>query len=206
MSLKLVTPPANEPISLVEAKAHLREDSSDQDDLIAIFIKAARQHAEKFLGRALIAQTWDLYLDAFPTEDDLGWIEIPLPPLIGVDGVFYVDGNGDEQEFSVASYNVVGTHGRDNVRARVELTSSGAWPTTSDTTNAVRIRFTAGYQDTSVSPVEDAVDDDIRAAILLILGSFYANREQVVIGQTATVLPWGAVELMKMRRVDLSMA
>lgn len=203
MTLKLVTPPADEPITLQDAKRHLRAVDDDEDDLIAIFLKAARQHAEKFTGRAFIDQTWDYYLDEFPDDDDA--IEIPLSPLIAVEGVFYTDDAVAEQEFDAASYIVTGEGDRSNKRAKISLTTSGSWPTPRDAGNSVRIRFRAGYLNTDSPPAAD-VDSDIIAAILMHLGSLYENRQTVVIGQAASMLPWGAEALLRMKRVDLSMA
>lgn len=202
MTLTLITAPAASPVSLVEAKAHLRVVDDDEDDLIGVFINAATAHAEKFLGRALVDQTWDYILDEFPDDD--GSIEIPLPPLIEVVGVFYTDSAGDEQEMTGADYVVSGAGGRGNHPARIFL-PTGSWPTPRDTMGAIRVRFRSGYLDTSSPPAAD-IDEDIRAAILLIIGSLYAHRETVVVGQVATMVPWSAERLLRMKRVDLSLA
>jgi hypothetical protein len=77
MSLQLNTPPAQEPVTLAQAKAWLRvESGTDEDDLIAALIAAARARAEWHTGRAFVTQGWTLWLDrAAPV------IGIPLPPL-----------------------------------------------------------------------------------------------------------------------------
>lgn len=204
MALKLVTGATVNPISLEEAKEHLRVEDDDEDTLIELLIGAATKHSEKFMGRALYAQTWDLYVDQFPGEGDVypDVIKLPLSPLLDVVGVFYRDASDVEQEFAAASYLV----DEASEPARLVLGNSGSWPTTRDGANAVRIRFRAGYVDNALSPAVGAVPDDIRSAILLYLGSLYAHRETVVIGQTATAMPWGAEQLLRMNRVDLSMA
>lgn len=66
MATKRVTPPAIEPVTLDEAKAHLRVDINAEDSLITRLISDAREWVERFLRRSLITQTWALYLDAFP--------------------------------------------------------------------------------------------------------------------------------------------
>lgn len=200
MGLKLVTPPATRPLTLTEVKLHLREDSSDQDAVIELLLRAAVEHndgPEGFLGRALIDQTWDLYLDEFP----VGAIEIPLPPLIEVVGVFYNDSAGDEQEWSATNYIVDNA----NEPARLLIAGSGSWPTISTDANAVRIRFRAGYLDNSSPPVAN-VPFDIKAGLLLYIGALYANREETVIGQTVAKLPWGAEALLRRKRKHLGMA
>ena len=60
MGIKVVTPPATEPVTLAEAKLHLRVDGSDEDALITRLISAAREQCEQELGRALADPTVDL--------------------------------------------------------------------------------------------------------------------------------------------------
>lgn len=197
MALKLVTAPATYPVSLVEAKAHLRVDFDDDDTIIEIYRKAATEAAEKFTGRAFIDQTWDYYLDVFPTSE----INIPLPPLIEIIGVFYRDSNGDEQQLAVTGYEVDSA----TELARVALAYAASWPTARTIANAVRVRFRAGYE-TDNSPQTENVPFAIKAAILLTIGTLYANRETVVIGQTATMLPWAAEQLLRPYRVHTAIA
>jgi uncharacterized phiE125 gp8 family phage protein len=199
MAVKLITAPATYPVSLVEAKAHLRVDFDDDDTLIDVYRKAATEDTERFTGRAFIEQTWDFYLDAFPTDGSS--IRIPKPPLISVDGVFYQDGNGDEQEAAASIYRV------DNASelARVSLAYAASWPSARSVTNAVRIRFTAGYVDGN-SPAAANVPYAVKAAIMLILGTLYAHRETVVIGQSVAMMPWAAEQLLWPYRVHTAMA
>lgn len=195
MAYRLITPPATDPVSVEDARDRLRVDGSDDDVKLAAYIKAATRHAESFLKRALIDQTWELVLDKFPTNE----IEIKKPPLIEVVSVKYDDANGDEQTVDPASYTV------DAVSQPGWLLPASAWPTTFDAINAVRIRFRAGYLDQGVSPAVANVPDDIKHAILFEVGTFLAQGETVVIGQSVAQLPhweW----LLRPHRVDLGMA
>jgi hypothetical protein len=78
--LKLSTAPTTEPVTVAEAKAHLRVDAevAEEDTLIAAYISAAREYCEGFQNRAYVTQTWELWLDEWPETDH---IDIPLPPL-----------------------------------------------------------------------------------------------------------------------------
>ncbi len=211
MGLKLVIAPSTSPVSIDEAKAHLREDSDDFNTEIQAFIYAATQFVdgpEGFLGRALIDQTWDYYLDEFPCGPNLfehrrrrQAIEIPLPPLIEVIGVYYLDNSGSEQEFDAGSYTVDDA----SKPARIVLKSNACWPTPACEANAVRIRFRAGYLDTN-SPPQANVPFPIKAAILMYIGDLYLNRENTVVGDAPAKLPWAAEQLLRPHRVILSMA
>lgn len=196
--MKLVTAPSGYPVSLAEAKAHLRYEDDDQDALISALIGAAVDYAQNFLGRSLLDQAWDYYLDSFDAAKPL---TIPLPPLIEVVGLFYLDSAGDEQEFSAASYSVDNS----SEPARISLLYGGTWPTAIAQANAIRVRFRAGYLNTDSPPVA-AVPFAIKAAILLTVGTLFEHRETVVIGQTAVTLPFGAEQLLRQYRVQLGMA
>lgn len=191
MTLKLITAPATEPVTASEAKSHLRVDTTADDTLIGTLITAARQHVENHLRRALITQTWELVMDAFPAGDV---IRLPRPPLVSVTSIKYTDEDGNESTFSSAAY-VVDT---DSTKGRVVLKSGETWP--SDTlaaANGVRVRYVAGYGEAS------AVPRPIRQAILLLIGTLYENRESVLVAQGVTVaqLPFGVEALLMPYRI-----
>jgi uncharacterized phiE125 gp8 family phage protein len=198
MGVTVVTAPQTLAVSLEEAKLHLRVDHADDDALIELFLKAAIANAESFLGRRLIDQTLDAFLDAFPR----GGIEVPYPPLIELQGLFYRDSAGNEQEADAATYIVDAS----SSPARVSMPVGQMWPTTQARQNAVRIRYRAGYLDQGVSPPVANVEPDIKVAILMNLGTLYNSRESIVVGSTPTKMPWGAEELLRRHRVELSMA
>jgi uncharacterized phiE125 gp8 family phage protein len=199
MPVKLVTPSEDLVVTLAEAKAHLRVNSTDENDLIEALIKAATDYTEQFLGRSLLDQTWDFYLDAFPLAGKP--ILVPLPPLIEVTGVFYNDLNDDEQEFDSGDYAVDTA----SEPARIYLPSNGSWPSATSAMNAVRVRYRAGFLDNN-SPQAANVPFAIKAAILMTVGTLYEHRETLVIGQTAVLLPWAAEQLLRPYRVHVAMA
>lgn len=195
--LTSVLEPASEPLTLAEAKTHLRVDTSDDDEYVNALIVAARNHVESITRRALITQTWDLYIDDFPGVDNP--IELPKAPLQSVTSIIYVDENGDEQTLNASSYIVstVGVPGR--ITPEYELD----WPVTREIVDAVRIRFVAGYEDSGSSPQDlaDNVPDAIKHAIKLIISHWYENREPVNIGNIITPLPMAIDALLAPYRV-----
>jgi uncharacterized phiE125 gp8 family phage protein len=209
MALKIVTPPATEPISLVEAKAHLRVDHNDDDATIAFLITVARQYVDAvsgWLGRALVAQTWDLVFDAFPIPQasccgpvtpsgmPSAAIEMPWPPLQSVTSVKYIDTAGVETTLAATEYMV------DTISDPGWLIPISAWPATKNVANAVMIRFVAGY-----GPTAADVPAPVRHALLLLIGHWYENREQVIAqyeGNATTLpLPFGVDALLSSFRV-----
>jgi uncharacterized phiE125 gp8 family phage protein len=145
MALQLISAPAIEPVTLTEAKAHLRVEISDDDTYITALIVAARERAEGFLRRALITRTYDLYLDDFPAA---GSIPLPKPPLQTVLSVKYIDANSVTQTLTENTDYIVD---RISEPGWIVLPSGLSWPTTKDVIASVIIRFKAGYGDTAAS-------------------------------------------------------
>lgn len=158
---RLVVPPVDEPVSLAEAKLHLRVDWAKEDLLILRCVSAARQWAEAFTRRAFMTQTWEMYLDRFPAV-----IELPLPPLQSVAAITCTDAAGALSEVPVETYLV------DTVRepGRVLLSPGRAWPQGPFwRVNPIVVRFVAGKAE---------VDADIKSAVLLLVGHMYEHREE----------------------------
>ena len=142
MSLSLVTAPTVEPVSLAEAKLHLRVTVADDDALISGLIPAARDYCETVTHRAIPLQTWDDKRDGFPDD---GVIWLPKAPLVSVTSVTYVDPNGVTQTWSSTLYTVDAPVGPKARAGCVVPNYSLSFPSTRDVINAVTIRFVAGY-------------------------------------------------------------
>lgn len=176
MGLKRLTAPAEEPVSLDEAKAHCRVVGSEDDALFTgVIIPAARELAEHRTGRALVQQQWELTLPAFPAAA----IDMPKPPLFSVQSVKYVDAAGDIQTLAPAAYSV-------HTSALIGLISptiGTSWPAAREQLDAVSIVFTAGYGAAADVP------SGIKAWMLLAIGALYEHREAFITGTIVTELP-----------------
>lgn len=185
--LSLVTAATEDPISIGDARAHLRVDGSDEDILITSHVQAATAWVENYTRRALVTQTWELWMDAFPAD---GIIEMPAPPLRTVASVKYYDSAGVLQTLSASTYVVTAPAGPQAERGSIRLVAGASWPTTQDRPNTVVVRFDAGYGAGGDVPAA------IRAAILLIVGELYKNREQSITSSTITKVPFAAESLL----------
>lgn len=192
MGLTLKSEPAVEPLSLEEAKLHLRVDGTDEDSLITFLIGTARHDVETITRRALITQTWELVMDDWPDDD---WFPVPMPKLQSILSIKYKDENGVEYTFDPENYAV----DTDSVVGRVMLFDDADWP--SDElypVSAIRVEFTAGYGDTGSD-----VPAPIRQAMKLLIGHYYENREAVInsTGANIQLLPMGVSALLQTYRV-----
>lgn len=170
MNLSLVTPAAAQPVSLADALAHIRGGDAEQG-LVSIYLAAAIQAVQDATGRALITETWRYALPEFPCGD----IILPRAPLLGVTEARYWSNATTPVDTVVAStvYQVVAPAGPTAPPGRMMLAPGQSWPSPQlDRADALRITFTAGYGATAAS-----VPAPLRAAILLLTGDLYENRE-----------------------------
>lgn len=187
MSLYLITAPSEEVVTLAEAKKHLRQTTSDYDDVIRALISSAVAQLDPagggWLGRALRPQTWELRGDGFPYCGDVSYgyvrgstdmVPLPYPPLISVDSVIYVDGDDVEQTMVAnTDYRVIGLGDRN--KSAIAPIYNGSWPSSirSDV-ESVRVRFTAGY---SAGP-PDLLPAPIKQAVLLAVRDLWSLGER----------------------------
>jgi len=172
MKLKVNTAPTIEPVTIKEAKEHLRlnVDESDQDVYLKSLIKAATVYTEDvLLKRALLQQTFEYYLDWFPDGNAL---LIPRPPLISVTSIIYTDSGGTAATLSSSCYDV------DTVSepGRAVLNYGEIWPsTTLATNNPIKTTFVAGY-----GTKQSDVPENIKQAMKVMIAEMYENREDTV--------------------------
>lgn len=155
--LVLTVPPAAEPLTAADIRARLGLSSDVADTALDPLIKAARQQIDGWsgwLGRALVNQTWTMYLPAFRSV-----IEIPLPPLQSIASVKYIASDGNEVTLDPSDYRVVPGN-----PPGIEMVSS--LPTAACQDDAVRVSFVAGY-----GPDAENVPEPIRTAIALMVSN-----------------------------------
>lgn len=177
--LRLITPPAMEPVTLTEAKLHARIGHDIEDGLLATFIEAARQHGEQLTGRQFVEAAYELSLDGFPCGDDP--IELPKPPLQAVEAVSFVPPDGETQTMSATDY-VVDTSG---LLGRIYSADGAAWPATRRRRNAVTINFRTGWPVVTGNP---STPDSIKSWMLCRVTGLYEQRESFA-GRSVSALP-----------------
>lgn len=175
MVLNRTVAPTEEPVTLDQAKRHLRVDHNLDDELITAQIQEGREYAESVLLRSLMSQTWELCLDAWPQTH---YIELPRPPLQEVDTFLYVDSEGVEHELDLSDY-IVDTR---STPGRLVLPYGGSWPSaTLSPDNPIQITYVAGYSSSA------AIPGSIKRGILCKVAELYAERGEPVVGSVVTL-------------------
>lgn len=152
-----------EPVTLAEAKAHLRVTDSSSDTLIGALITAAREAVEQNTGRALAAAEY-----RHASEEEIASLNrLPLWPVDSVSEVSYADADGARVVIDPADYVV------DGDRATVALV-----PPTDGTRLSVVFAV-----DPSNTPVA------LKQAILLLIGDMFANSEATITGESVAHNP-----------------
>jgi uncharacterized phiE125 gp8 family phage protein len=166
MKATIYTAPTIEPISLAELKTHLRLDSetfADSGELLAIdvgldganltdLIIDGRAAVEAITRRALLTQTWDYYLQDWPTGN---FITLPFGNLQNGVGtapvVSWKDSDGTETTLTVTTDYLVETNG--NQCGRIVLPFSVSWPSGElYPSNPIKIRFVCGWTTAALVP------------------------------------------------------
>ncbi|WP_341989763.1 head-tail connector protein [Azorhizobium sp. AG788] len=180
-------------IGLDEAKAHLRVDFADDDDVIDGLIRAAQTHIDGpsgWLRRAVGPQVLQLTMDGGDLVQGCP-VVLPFPPFISLVSFVYDDAAGQEQTFADGSVMVT----RKGHFAHLLPAYGEQWPVPRSSRDAVRITWRAGYEDYAA----DAAP--VRQAMLLLIGHWYNNREAVNVGNIVTTFPMAVEALLSPFRV-----
>ena len=184
---RLLTLPTVEPLTLVEAKAHLRVDVTDDDALITGLIIAARQYVEQRCWCALLNQTWIVGLETWPNDaprlsmlnpvlqlSSSRWaaLRLPMTPLLmrpTITAVRYQNRAASPLVLASTVYSIWPT-------GELALGYGQSWP--GDLLPwSIEVEYVVGYGATAAS-----VPAPLLAAVKLMLGHLYENREAVTVG------------------------
>ena len=184
MSLVLTSGPATEPVSVADAKAHLRIDGTAEDVLIGSLLLTSRLHIESALGLALLNQTWMLVLDRWPPGASL---DIPIAPLQAVTAVRVRGASGVATLVPSTSYLI------DIVSKPPRLVWNQApQPYPGAAANGIEIDLTVGFGASAAS-----VPAPLKHAILMLTAHWYEHRDPVEIGSSAMRIPDAVTDLIQ---------
>ena len=186
---KVVTPATSNPLTLTEAKTHLKVDTTADDTFITNLIRSATSSAQEYTNRFFIATTIQQFGDKWEDISNLF-----KSPVASVTVIKYVDPSGSLQTLSTDVYFVDDV----NKPARIGLKPNQSFPEIIDRLNAIYVEYVVG-----IAAGPDEVDEGIRQALLLTIGNWYQNRQAVVTGTIATELPMNAKFLLDQYKIQV---
>lgn len=180
-SIRVTDPATIEVISLEAAKEHLRVDDDSEDELIAAMLLAAIEAVERQTSYLLTDREMEIAWPEFPSFPEL--LTIPREPVTEIDRLVYNDANDVEVE-------IIDYRWSESAPDQVLPAFRQPWPIASGEAGSVRLTFRAGHDDAGLIPPA------LIAAVKLLLGHLYANREAVSVGAAAvTEYPLGFTAL-----------
>lgn len=183
MLLRRVAPATTLPVTVAEARQHLREPDVSENGLIETMIAAACDMVAEMTGRVLVAETWEA---AYPAV--AGDLKLPKSPVLSVTSIGFYDAADAPQVAELSGFYVF----TDDDTCTIRPKSGAAWPSTIARADAITVTFQAGY---AVLPPA------LRSAILLTMAHLYEHRESVVIGAATVELPLGIQSLINLHRL-----
>jgi uncharacterized phiE125 gp8 family phage protein len=215
LSYRELSAPAVEPITVAQAKKHLRVDFPDDDDYIAALIVAARQRCEKIMNRAIFNRAMLLTLDYFPwpgwggttgsTANDyfMHWyfrgltIRLPFPATESVQSLTYLANDGVTVTTIAPSNYIVDLTSEP---ARIAPAPGYTWPYQQNyVPGQVRINFTAGTYGDGITV--NHCPQTIVWAMFLLIGHLYENRSAAD-ASSLKEIPLGVAELLASETYD----
>lgn len=185
-SLKTLTPPTVEPVTLAEAKAHCRVDTSTDDAYISSLITAAREWCEAYCDETFVHTQYRMTLDQFPRE-----IELPRPPMassgtVTAVSITYTLENQSTATLATSQYRV----DRDSTPGVIRTLYNGSWPSHLLDYNAVSVTWWGGKGSSGAD-----VEQRIKNAILWLVGMWY-ERRQAADQVSLSEIPFGVKSLL----------
>jgi uncharacterized phiE125 gp8 family phage protein len=199
--------PTAEPLTTAQAKLYLKVDTSADDALIDSLVKSAREHVEAITGRALITQTWQYMIDAFPQTspsiyrdfyevrnypDPNGdrFIKLPVSPVQSLHPVTVYDVNGTSSTWASTNYFL------DTWRepCRIYLNDSGAWPSPAAGLRSFScglLEFVAGYGSSAAT-----IPAPLLQAVYALVAHWYENREAALAVPNFITIPLAFSDLV----------
>ena len=185
MSLQIITQPTAEPVTVDEVKKRLRLTTDTDDSMIGTQITAAREYAEKVTRRSLAVKGYAAFFDRFPVPG--APIRIPVPPLVSVTAIKYLDSSLEAQTWDAAEYFVASQQ----TPGLIVPKPGFVYPSPVLVPGAVEIDFTAGSGSDTPEHLKEGIrqlavhlyehpeaitSEGLREAPLALMSFFTANK------------------------------
>lgn len=182
--VKLITPSSLTPVTLTEAKDHLKVTGTDSDTLIQTYLNAAIKRVEDYRQSPVMDSEWELYAKDWAISFNL-----QKHPVSAVNSVKYYDDDNVLTTVQSSNYRLQDFR----VPCRLEFDSNFDEPSVYDREYPIVINFNAGF-----SYAASAHYALIKQVIFLELGTYHEIRqsEMAGIGLSSVQMKAASMELL----------
>ena len=182
MPIEVLEVVAGDVVSIPEIMLYVQAPTAADNELLQSLIRSSVIETQRRTGRKLLSHTINLWLSEFPANNQP--ILIPFPPLLTIEEITYIDGDGDEQTLEADDYFADAR----SQPGRVLLSSDASWPDTSSVGNAdhphpVKVQFTCGYGESG-----DDIPDDLKTIVKGLTKLIFDNPNPVEVGGAQPVV------------------
>lgn len=205
MNYNVVSPITVYPITLDEARTHCRITpygsplEHPDDDYVTALIGMASQWVEDYLRRSIATKTIEYYINVFTQK-----IDLPFIPVQSIESIVYRNQDGDLITLATDVYRLKSYADS----AKLNLIMGQSYPQdVSSEEGSITITMVTGYTN-GESPDTYPLPLPIKAAMFLIIGHLYENRQEDVLGNTRisfNSLPMGVKNLVQPYRLGLGL-
>lgn len=190
----LKTPRTTSALTLAEAKNHLRIPTgiTEEDDYLQALIDTATDVADKYCNISIMQQTYVQYADKW--DDTIQLFHSPIEGSGAADMVeveYIGEGNTTYSTWAITQY----IFDKYTCPLRLMAAPNVVYPDIENRLNAIKIEYKVGYGTASDVP------KGIKQALLIMVGQWYENRQEAIVGRSVGTIPMTATYILDKYRI-----
>lgn len=178
-------------LSTDEAKQHLRVSNSNDDAYIDSLILACTKMAESYCNIQIMEGTLTQTADCWEDTFELYQSPVQNSAAISITSINYYNSDNVLTLWPTTEYVLDAIHSP----ARIGLEVGKDYPTLANRIDAIQIIYTSGY--TSATDVNKL----LKQAILILVGQWYENRQEAIVGRSVGTIPMTATYILDRYRI-----
>ncbi len=185
----IATPSTAQVVTTSEAKTHLRVSHTDDDSYIEALCFAAQETVEKYCNIILMDTAIIQRCDTWKDVNELYFSPIENS---GEGSITYIKYKDDTTGALTVWPDTNYIFDKYSCPMRIGIADDGdaTLPSLLSEINAIEISYSVGYS--SVGDIPKA----IKQAILILVGQWYENRQEAVVGRSVGIIPMTATYLL----------
>jgi len=169
-----------------EAKQHLRVANNADDTYIDNLIFAATKMAESYCNIQIMKTDCIQISDCWEDTFELYQSPVQNSGKLSIESIKYYDGDNVRQIWHELNYIVDKSY----TPARISLAPNKNYPTIAKRLDSIEIKYQSGYE------IVSEVPKLLKQAILILVGQWYENRQEAIVGRSVGTIPMTATYIL----------